>query len=245
MCSPKPPWPTGFVRSPPAEVGVAAIWLEQFDCLDEHSVFSLKQRWPGVIYVKALDGLQWMDTCDRSPLAVRHPWGRLPYWTWTERHWQPWTVPRGGEAYQEGRVTGQLAEAAGSVILDLSSPKGTMLGSAVVAGQFLQGYRAETAVPWQVRLDPMQLAQGFPPPDFLTGATKLLLQVAWPSDPDRWQEVLEAAEEAVHPWGKPVEYVLPGDADPATLQAAVRWCAAHGRSCSLWAWSTIRAENWP
>jgi hypothetical protein len=226
-------------------VGVAAIWLEQFDCLDEHSVFSLKQRWPGVIYVKALDGLQWMASCDRSPLAVRHAWGRLPYWTWRERGWQPWTVPRGIDADREGRLTGQLAEEAGSVILDLSAPGETQLGNAARAARFLRGYGEETAVPWQVRIDPGRLAEGFPPAGFLTGAAKLLLQVAWPVDSPAWEEALRAAEAAAQPCGKAREYVLPGEAEPETLRAAVAWCRARGAPVSLWAWGCLRPENWP
>jgi DNA-binding CsgD family transcriptional regulator len=231
-------------RRPP-EVGLRGIWLHQFDLLPNPTVEAITTAWTGPVYVKALDGVDWMARFDTSPLAVQSMQGAPPYWSWKERGWVPWTVPRGGDPVREGQLTGQLAEAAGNVILDLEPYKGFWEGTEWGAEHFVDAYFAETQVLPQICLDHRRLRDGFPYDTFLERVAGLLPQVYWTDFQRPWLEVLEEAAAVLAPLQRPIEYVLPGNARAADLQAARAWCTARGAPASLWVWQTILPENWP
>ncbi len=230
---------------PASAKGVRAIWLHQFDLLRNPTVDAITTAWPGTVYVKALDGVDWMAEFDTSPLAVQNVKGTPPYWTWKERGWVPWTVPRGGDPVREGQLTGQLAEAAGGVILDLEPYKGYWEGTEWGAEHFVDAYFAETQVLPRICLDHRRLRDGFPYDPFLERVAGLLPQVYWTDFQRPWREVLEEAEAVLTPLHRPIEYVLPGNARTEDLQSARAWCTAHGAPASLWVWQTIQPENWP
>jgi len=186
-----------------------------------------------------------MATFDASALAVRDAGGAARHWTWKQLGWIPWTVPRGREPGREGALTGRLAREAGQVILDLEPYRGFWQGTEADARRFLAAYSAETSAPIQICLDHRRLQDGFPYPVFSEAAVAFLPQVYWTDFRRTWREVLEEAESALGGYERPIEYVLPGNADPADFEAALAWCAERGARASVWVWQTIRAENWP
>lgn len=193
--------------------------------------------------MKALDGLDWMARFDRGALAVD---GANPSrWTWRERGWTPWTVSTAISPAEEGALTGQLANEAGEVILDLEPYAGFWRGTPGDADAFLAAYRAEADAPFRISIDHRRLRDGFPYPAFIEAAAGFLPQVYWTDFRRPWSEVLVEAEAALRPYGKQIEYVLPGNAEPADFAAAVAWCIERGVNASIWVWQTIRAENWP
>jgi len=184
-----------------------------------------------------------MARFDGSPLAVD---GVSPsHWSWREMGWTPWTVPTAADASREGALAGQLARAAGSVILDLEPYAGFWRGTAHDADAFIAAYRQETDAPLRISLDHRRVGEGFPYPSFMDAAADLLPQVYWTDFRRSWAAVLEEAEAVLTPYGKPIEYVLPGNAQPADFAAALAWCIERGANASIWVWQTIRAENWP
>lgn len=204
---------------------------------------SILARWPGELYVKALDGVDWMARFDRSPLAVD---GVTPSrWGWREMGWTPWTVPTAIHPAREGALAGRLAREAGAVILDLEPYAGFWRGTAADADAFLAAYRAETEAPLRISLDHRRLRDGFPYPALMEAAVDFLPQAYWTDFRRPWAAVLSEAGAALAPYGKPVEYVLPGNAEPPDFAAAIEWCAERGAATSAWVWQTIRPENWP
>jgi hypothetical protein len=195
------------------------------------------------VYVKALDGLDWMALFDRSPLAVN---GISPsQWSWRQLGWVPWTVPTAVDPRREGALAGQLADAAGSVILDLEPYAGFWRGTAADADAFIAAYRQQTDAPLRISLDHRRVGEGFPYPSLMDAAADFLPQVYWTDFRRSWSAVLEEAEAVLAPYGKPIEYVLPGNAEPADFAKALAWCVARAANASIWVWQTIRAENWP
>jgi hypothetical protein len=203
---------------------------------------TIRERWLGPIYVKALDGIDWMTRFDRSPLAVD---GVTPSrWSWRELGWVPWTVPTAVDPAREGALAGRLAREAGTVILDLEPYAGFWRGTAADADVFLAAYREQTDAPLRISLDHRRLRDGFPYPALMDAAVDFLPQVYWTTFRRPWAAVLAEAEAALAPYRKPIEYVLPGDAAPSDFAAAIEWCTERGTRASAWVWQTIRAENW-
>jgi len=79
----------------------------------------------------------------------------------------------------------------------------------------------------------------------MDAAAGFLPRVDWTDVRRPWREVLEEAELALRPYRRPIEYVLPGNAAPEDVAAALTWCAERQARVSLWVWQTIRWENWP
>src|SRR5579862_453271 len=139
--------PDPATRTPAPGTGIPAVWIHQFDALAETDLGAVSARWSGVAYVKALDGVDWMNQFDQSPLAIHDPSGSPPAWTWSTQDWVPWTVPRGLDPAAEGELTGAIAEVAGGVILDLEPYPGFWAGDEAAAAGFLAAYTAQTAAP--------------------------------------------------------------------------------------------------
>lgn len=188
-----------------------------------------------------------MAAYDRSPLAVDWPGGRRGAWTWRERpDWSGWTVPTAEAPAEEGRLSGELAARAGGVILDIEPYRGFWRSDSVgEAEAFLRAYRQVTEAPIRVSLDQRRLRDGFPHRPFMEAAADFLPQVYWTDFGRPWREVLEEARSLLKPFGKPIEYVLPGNAESSDIGAAVSWCAEQGAAASIWVWQTVRPENWP
>ena len=221
-----------------------SVWLHQFDRAHIGSLEQLRAHWPGPIYLKALDAVSWMWEFDPSPFAVSGPSGANGVWTWSGlAPILPWTVPTGiSDGDDEGAFTADLANEAGRVILDLEPYDHFWRGDRVDAERFVDAYRNRCPQPFWVSLDYRRLP--FPLPVFHELTERYLPQCYWTTFQRPWLEVLEEAEARLTPYGKPVDYVLPGDANPEDLSAAIDWCTARGADASIWVWQTIHPENW-
>ena len=227
-----------------------AIWIHQFNRLrgfsanPNHALEGIARDWPGPLYVKALDGITYMAAFDPGRGADGPP-GRDGAWTWDQLHASPWIVPTAQAPASEGGLAAAIAQAAGSVILDLEPYEHFWHGNRRDEQAWITVYSQITDAPVAISLDHRRLAGfGFPGPGFLGLATRILPQCYWTTFQRPWLEVLQEARENCAPIERPIEYVLPGDSEPQDLQDAIGWCHDQGADFSVWVWQTIRPENW-
>src|SRR3990167_5242847 len=208
-----------------------AIFLHQFDLIHEQSLEEIHAKFNGPIYVKAVDATQQMAAFDRSELAV----GRGT-WDYPTENIIPWVVPTGVSPMTEARLACNEYE---QVIVDLEPYDHFWNGSLVDQVLYCQGFTSDMALSLDYRRLP-----GFPSHSFINKASRFLPQCYWTSFQRPWQDVLEECKAKLEVYGKPIEYVIPGDAEPDDFSAALSWIDNKGSDASVWVWQHIRDENW-
>lgn len=228
---------------------MGAIWLHQFDRIPvaHRSVNAIMDRWPGEVYVKALDGPALMDNFDSNRLAVSSTWGGGG-WQF-DKLWVPWTVPicrNVGMAEVEGQLSAELLTRSGRIILDLEPYEGFYRGGDAETAAFMRELlKGDGQI--DLSVDYRRLADGFPPEVFINHSTRMLPQCYWTTFRRPWQTVLEEAYQAMA-WLEylppEMEFVLPADASLEDLEAAIQWCEQHSAKWSIWLWQTMDNNKW-
>ncbi len=227
-----------------------AVWVHQFDQLDqstpEQIAATLAPRGITRVYAKSMDGMDWMSSFYEHPLVPSHP-GQLSElvasFAAVDLQLIPWVVPRWSpDEAQTHLVCGRVA---GGLVVDFEFHyAGFWAGSEEAARRYVDTLRSARDEGLWVGVSPdaRQIGRDYSP-DLLAGLSAYLPQAYWTDFRRPWEEALADAFDRCQSLG-PTEPVLPSDAAPDDLQAAVAWCEA--RPCeavSLWRLGAASAER--
>ena len=213
------------------------IWIHQVNQLAERTpaeiAATLLPRGVETVYLKAADGIHAMAAIYTHALA---PQGPLHLARLVEQFAAeglrliPWVNPRGLRGETELHVA--LGRAARGLVVDWEyGYEGFFEGGRAQAEAYWTELRA-AGIPWlAVAPDPRQVGREYPVE--MIHCDAYLPQCYWTDFERPWQEVVGQAHEALTPLGS-VEPILPWNATPADLAAALEWCGNRYRAVSLW-----------
>jgi hypothetical protein len=226
------------------------IWIHQFSQLGEKSAQdiadTLLPRGITRIYVKAMDGTDWMRTFYNHPLAPANAvhLGQLSV-QFSDVGIQliPWVVNRFSASEADAHIA--CGKAANGLVIDFEYKyAGFWQGT----DQQAQGYfdklrRAAAQGLWIAAApDPRQPGRDYDP-SLISGLSAYLPQNYWTDFQRPWQQVMESAIANVESLG-PTEPILPYNASAADMQAALAWAEQRGyASVSLWRMGTANAAQ--
>ena len=226
------------------------IWIHQFTQLGEKTAEdianTLTTRGITRIYVKAMDGTDWMSEFYDHPLAPANAvqFAQLvSHFADLGLQLIPWVVNR----FSAGEADLHIAcgQAAHGLVIDFEYLyKGFWQGAVPEAQGYFDKLRAAASGGLWIAAapDPRQVGRDYSP-DLISGLSAYLPQNYWTDFQRPWQEVMEAAIANIEPLG-PTEPILPYNASAADMQACLAWCAARGYgSVSLWRMGTANASQ--
>ena len=226
------------------------IWIHQFSQLGERTAeeiaATLAPRGITRIYVKAMDGTDWMSNFYDHPLAPSNAahlaqlvvqFGNLGV------QLIPWVVNRFRASEADAHIG--CGRAAGGLVIDFEYLYGGFWQGAIgeAQGYFDTLRGAAGSGLWvAVAPDPRQVGRDYPA-GLIGGLTAYLPQNYWTDFQRPWLEVMQAAAANVEPLG-PTEPILPYNARGADMEACIAWCEQRGyASVSLWRMGTANAAQ--
>ncbi len=226
------------------------IWIHQFSQLGErtaeHIAATLTARDITRVYVKAMDGADWMSNFYDHPLAPANAAHLAQLVIEFSNHGLqliPWVVNRFRADEADAHIA--CGTAAGAVVIDFEYLYGGFWqGSLGEAQGYFDKLRAAAGNGLWVAVapDPRQVGRDYQR-DLIRGLTAYLPQNYWTDFQRPWQEVMENAAANVEPLG-PTEPILPYNARRTDMEACIAWCEQRPyASVSLWRMGTANAAQ--
>jgi hypothetical protein len=226
------------------------IWIHQFSQLGEQTAeaiaATLSPRGITRIYVKAMDGNDWMSNFYDHPLAPAnavHFAQLVSQFEALGLQLIPWVVNRFTASEAEGHIV--CGKAANGLVVDFEYLyRGFWQGNNGEAQGYFDRLRAAAGDGLWVAAapDPRQVGRDYSP-DLIAGLTAYLPQNYWTDFQRPWQSVMESAAANVEPLG-PTEPILPYNASAGDMQACIAWCESRGYdSISMWRMGTANAAQ--
>ncbi|HEY3059304.1 MAG TPA: hypothetical protein VGL99_10055 [Chloroflexota bacterium] len=226
------------------------IWIHQFSQLGERTAediaTTLTARGITRIYVKAMDGTDWMSNFYDHPLAPANATQLAQLvieFSNVGVQLIPWVVNRFRAA--EADAHSACGTAAGAVVIDFEYLYGGFWqGSLDEAQGYFDKMRAAAGNGLWVAVapDPRQVGRDYRR-DLISGLTAYLPQNYWTDFQRPWLEVMENAAANVEPLG-PTEPILPYNARRADMEACIAWCEQRPyASVSLWRMGTANGAQ--
>jgi len=226
------------------------IWIHQFSQLGEKTAQdianTLLARGITRLYVKAMDGPDWMSEFYDHPLA---PANAVQFAQLVSQFADlglqliPWVVNRFSASEADFHIT--CGQAAHGLVIDFEYHyKGFWQGNDGEAQGYFDKLRAAVGGGLWVAAapDPRQVGREYSG-DLIGGLSAYLPQNYWTDFQRPWQDVMEASIGNIEPLG-PTEPILPYNASAADMQACVAWCESRGYgSISLWRMGTANANQ--
>jgi hypothetical protein len=226
------------------------IWIHQFSQLGEKTAQdvsdTLLPRGITRIYVKAMDGHDWMRTFYNHPLAPAnavHLAQLVVQFSDVGIQLIPWVVNRFSASEADSHIA--CGRAAGGLVIDFEYKyAGFWQGTDDQAQGYFDKLRAAAGEGLWIAVapDPRQPRRDYDPA-LIGGLTAYLPQNYWTDFQRPWQQVMESAAANVEALG-PNEPILPYNASAADMRAAIAWSEQKGYgSVSLWRMGTANAAQ--
>jgi hypothetical protein len=226
------------------------IWIHQFSQLGERTAediaATLLPRGIRRIYVKAMDGNDWMSNFYDHPLAPSnavHLAQLVIQFADLGVQLIPWVVNRFSAAEADAHIA--CGQAANGLVIDFEYHyAGFWQGSDGQAQGYFDKLRAAAGEGLWIAAapDPRQVGRDYAA-DLIGGLTAYLPQNYWTDFQRPWKQVMEAAAANVEPLG-PTEPILPYNAVSADMEACIAWCEERAyASISLWRMGTANGRQ--
>lgn len=227
-----------------------AVWVHQFSQLGEHTVediaATLLPRGITAVYVKAMDGDQWMGDFYSHPMAPSSTQqfnGLTDDFADAGLELVPWVVPRWTSS--EATAHELPAGAGGKLIIDWEYQyKGFWSGSDVQAAAYFRNLRSMVASGTWVAVapDPRQVGRDYDR-SLIAGLSAYQPQTYWTDFQQDALVVLNAARVAMGTLD-PFEPILPYNSTAADMEAAINWCFGQGcQAISMWRMGSANADQ--